>query len=1012
MEKGNIKNLKELIDLFEHNIKQYKGKHYDEAKARADFIDKFFMLLGWDIYNEKDYSEQYRDVVREDRVEIKGKVKAPDYSFRIGGFRKFFVEAKKPSVNIKHDIEPAFQLRRYAYTAKLPLSILTDFEEFAVYDTRIKPDKHDQASTARIFYCTYKEYEKEFDFIFNTFSREAILKGSFDQYIEDTKRKKGTSEVDKEFLKLIEKWREDLAKNIALRNKNLTIYELNYAVQKIIDRIIFLRIAEDRDVEDYGKIQKLLENKKTIYPQLVNLFLKADVKYDSGLFNFKADQVTPELKIDDKILKDIIKSIYYPDSPYEFSVFDVEILGNIYEQFLGKTIRLTASHQAKIENKPEVKKAGGVYYTPKYIVDYIVKNTVGEIVGACGGVPKTPKEIEKIKILDPACGSGSFLLGAYQMLMNYHLEYYTKDKNIKKSLKENKIYQIKENEYRLTIEEKHRILLNNIFGVDIDSQAVEVTKLSLLLKLMEGESQESAGMLFKFSDIKMLPDLSENIKCGNSLIGSDFYETAQMSLFQDEETSRRINVFDWPQEFPDIFTQGGFDIVIGNPPYIRIQNMKEYAPDEVEFFKKNYKSASKGSYDIYVVFVEKGLNLLSKKGILGFILPSKFFTTDYGLSLRKLITENNALYKIVDFGYSQVFENATTYTNLLFLNRKPPDFVYYSKISNPTHVSNNSLDFRKIDYKNFLECSWTFASKNETELIEKIISNSTSLIELPSKIGRGSSSGNDKIFIIHEKGDLFFDSKGNQINVEKEILRKPIYSTDFGRYHFKKTSKDFIIFPYYVSEKGYNIIPEKDLKRIYPKTYRYLLDRKKILIQRKQYTYWYGFSAPRNLDVHESAQMLVPLLAEKGSFSNIPINSSEFCLMASGGFSITIDTKCNLSPAFILGLLNSKLLFWRLNKISNKFRGGWITCTKQYVGTLPIKKLNIDKLNDKNHYNKIVKVVNQMLEVQKKYQSIKIETEKIMLKKQIDILDNQIDKLVYKLYNLTEEEIRIVEIEK
>jgi hypothetical protein len=223
LEKGNTKTLKELIDLFEHNIKQYKGKYYDEAKTRVDFIDKFFELLGWDISNIQGYSEQYRSVVREDRIEIKGKLKAPDYCFRIGGVRKFFVKAKKPSVDIKHDITPAFQLRRYAYTAKLPLSILTDFEEFVVYDTRIKPDRHDQASTARIFYCTYKEYEKHFDFIYNTFSQQAILKGSFDKYIEGTKRKKGTSEVNKEFLKFIEKWRENLAKNIALRNKDLTM---------------------------------------------------------------------------------------------------------------------------------------------------------------------------------------------------------------------------------------------------------------------------------------------------------------------------------------------------------------------------------------------------------------------------------------------------------------------------------------------------------------------------------------------------------------------------------------------------------------------------------------------------------------------------------------------------------------------------------------------------------------------------------------------------------------------
>ena len=372
------KNLQELVNLFQTNIKQYKSTQYDESNTRVDFIDKFFELLAWDVRNTAGYSEDYRDVVREDKVTIQGKPKAPDYSFRIGGVRKFFVEAKKPSVNIKLDIGPAFQLRRYGYTAKVPLSILTDFEEFAVYDTRIKPSHKDKASVARIFYCTYDEYQKEWDFINDTFSKEAILKGSFDRYIVDKKRKKGTSEVDKEFLKLIEDWRSRLARVIALRNQDVSIYELNYAVQKIIDRIIFLRIAEDRQMEEYGMLMKLTET-ENIMTDLIEVFNKADKKYNAGLF--KKEKFINDLEIDDHILKSIIKGLYYPACPYEFSVLGVEILGNIYEQFLGKVIRLTPSHHAKIEEKPEVRKAGGVYYTPQYIVDYIVQNTLGSLLG-------------------------------------------------------------------------------------------------------------------------------------------------------------------------------------------------------------------------------------------------------------------------------------------------------------------------------------------------------------------------------------------------------------------------------------------------------------------------------------------------------------------------------------------------------------------------------------------------------------------------------------------------------
>ena len=326
--------LTELTTLFERNKKQYTSV-YDEANTRTDFIDKFFELLGWDIRNEQGYSEQYREVVREDKVTIGGKVKAPDYAFRIGGLRKFFVEAKKPSVNIKDELEPAFQVRRYGYTAKLPLCILTDFEEFAVYDTRIKPSPSDKPSAARIFYCTFEEYHKHFDFIFNTFSKEAILKGSFDTYIQENKNKKGTSEVDKELLKLVEGWRTDIAKNIALRNPSLDIYHLNTAVQKIIDRIIFLRIAEDKEMEEYGLLQKITES-GTVYQKLQSVFDKANAKYNSGLFT--PHDWLRSLTIDDAVLSSIINGLYYPECPYEFSILPVEILGNIYEQFLGKII--------------------------------------------------------------------------------------------------------------------------------------------------------------------------------------------------------------------------------------------------------------------------------------------------------------------------------------------------------------------------------------------------------------------------------------------------------------------------------------------------------------------------------------------------------------------------------------------------------------------------------------------------------------------------------------------------
>ncbi|MHC5724486.1 MAG: type I restriction endonuclease, partial [Nostoc sp.] len=407
----------QLITHFHSSIDSYRAGSLNETQTRIEFIDPFFAALGWDIRNEQQTSDIYKDVVHEDSLKITDakKAKAPDYSFRVGGVRKFFVEAKKPAVNVGTNISAAFQLRRYGWSAKLPLSILTDFEEFAVYDCRIMPNKNDSASTARIKHFKYTEYVEKWEEIYNLFSKEAVLNGSLEKFAE-TKVKSGIT-VDKAFLQEIENWRENLAANIAWRNLQINQRELNFAVQMTINRIVFLRICEDRGIEIYEQLFNLLRL-ENIYEELGRLFRNADYRYNSGLFHFQTekgrddpDDFSLNIKIDDTTLKPIIRKLYLPESPYEFSVIPVEILGQVYEQFLGKIITLSASRQASVEAKPEVRKAGGVYYTPSYIVDYIVKQTIGKILEG-----KKPEKIKEITILDPACGSGSFLIVAYQFL--------------------------------------------------------------------------------------------------------------------------------------------------------------------------------------------------------------------------------------------------------------------------------------------------------------------------------------------------------------------------------------------------------------------------------------------------------------------------------------------------------------------------------------------------------------------------------------------------------------------
>lgn len=957
-----LSELKKLCNLFQDNIKQYKSPTYDEANTRTDFIDKFFKLLEWDVNNAQGFSEEYKEVVREDKVVIEGKPKAPDYSFRIGGVRKFFVEAKKPSVNIKEEVEPAFQVRRYGYTAQVPLCILTDFEEFAIYDTRIKPHKEDDASVARIFYCTYLEYEKHFEFLYNTFSKNAILKGSFARYVEENKNKKGTSSVDKEILISIETWRESLAKNIALNNPNLDVSALNVSVQTILDRIIFLRIAEDRNMEKYGSLLEAAQ-KKEVFQNLEIIFNHAHKKYNSELFQNKT--WISELRIEDKVLQNIIQNLYYPDSPYEFSILPIEILGNIYEQFLGKTLRLTSSHQAKLEEKEEVRKAGGVYYTPQYIVDYIIENTLGAII--------KERELDlythpKLTLLDPACGSGSFLVRAYDYLLNAYLQTYTSKKYLNKALKNGLIYEIAKDTYKLSIPVKQQILLDHIYGVDVDPQAVEVTKLSLLLKLLENENAESAGTLFKYSDLKLLPDLSHNVKCGNSLISSDFYKEKDLSLFGTEEM-RKINAFDWEKEFPKIWNskdpERGFDVIVGNPPWVDIKGHPNVL---VQYYFQKY-TTTENRINLYAIFIERALQLLTSKGHLGFVIPNSILYQSSYTKLRKLILDKWSVNKIVRLP-DKVFSNVKAESMILIINSnsKKTECIIYDREEKIHFISSkNAKEVNFINSARFLKNQFfifdIFTDNKKQKLLTKIESNKIKLESLcefslgitPYDKHKGHTKKQIKNRVFHS-------------STKKDETFKPVLEgSDVTRYFVQWSGKEYI-----------------------------------------SYGEWLG--APREKRFFTKPRILVrqivsgkPLRIYAGYTNKELYNTQSI-------FNLILKENVSLDLKYILAILNSKLMnFYHQNKFLDLSKNLFQKILIQNCKKFPIPNLDLQNPKHKTVYEKLISLVSEIIEVKKKLHEVKLDSDKKFLEQKLELLDSQVDQLVYQVYELTEEEIQIIE---
>jgi len=967
--------ISDLVLRFRNNIDSYKNPAYNETQVRREFIDPFFEALGWDVTNKRNYAEAYKEVIHEYSQKTKDTVEAPDYLFRIGGIRKFFVEAKKPSINLKDDPHPAFQLRRYAWSAKLSLSILTDFEEFIVYDCRIKPKLNDKPSVGRIFYCQFDEYEEKWNEIESIFARDAVLTGSFDKFADSKRNKKGTAEVDDEFLSEIENWRDVLAKNIALRNPELTNRELNFAVQKTIDRIIFLRICEDRGIEDYGQLMTLL-NGANIYSRLKQIYTRADEKYNSGLFYFDKekgrsdypDTLTPSLIIDDKSLKEIIKNLYYPESPYEFSVLPADILGHVYEQFLGKVIRLTPGHRAIVEEKPEVKKAGGVYYTPTYIVDYIVKNTLGtkldEIEKKYNTLKSRIDNVSKLRILDPACGSGSFLLGAYQYLIDWHLRQYAESGN-RGTLKGNPVYEAGNKDWRLSTSEKKRILLNNIYGVDIDSQAVEVTKLSLLLKVLEGESDETLTTQTRMFRERALPDLSNNIKCGNSLIGPDFYDQMEMNFLDDEE-KYRINVFDWNSEFKEIMDNGGFDVVIGNPPWVDIKGMN---PIEVDYYFKIY-SSTENRMNIYATFIETGLGKLKSNGLLGFIIPNSILFQSSFTKLRQMILSKFGIKSIVRMP-DNTFKNVKAESVVLIIaseNNNDTKCLLYNRTDKIKHISDdNAVEIKEMETSNWLNHPFSifdiFSNLEITSILNKIESNKSKLTDL----------------FDFSLGITPYDKyKGH---THKQITERVFHS-------FEKNDDTFK-----------SLLAGSNISR-----YSVCWDKQEYI----SYGSWLG--AAREKRFFSGERILIRQIVSGNPPRIYAGYSDQELYNTQSIFNLVKKESIQVGVKYFLGIINSKLMnFYHSYKYLDMSKNLFQKILIQNCKNFPIVLCSSDNLKEKEKNEMLIHLVDNMIEFNKKLNKINTPQEKQNLQRQIEATDRQIDKLVYELYGLTEEEIKIVE---
>ena len=998
-----------LVEVFQKNEAHYKSAKYAEAEARKDFIDKFWIALGWDVNHVQQTNPYEQEVKVERGVAAGGSQRRADYAFYLApNFHdvRFFVEAKKPFAEIETK-EHYFQLIRYGWNSETPLAVLTDFEQFHVLDCRYKPDVETtlNRSLAKYHYTDYTNRDK-FSEIYWLFSREAVAGGSIEKRTKDLPKPRGKAiqfglfpggyqSIDESFLAELDEHRNSLARNFKNQNPKLDSETLTELAQRTLDRLVFLRFLEDKGIEP----KRLMENfgeKGKVWEDFISASRRLDNIYNGIVYKYHDILDDAKFRVDENAFADICESLAHINSPYDFNTIPIYILGSIYERFLGKVI-VSTDKRVKVEEKPEVRKAGGVYYTPGYIVRYIVDNTVGKLISG-----KTPNQIAEMRFADIACGSGSFLLGIFDLLLNYHGHYYNDNPN--KASKKDCIK--RDGKLYLTLSKKRDILLNNIYGVDIDSQAVEVCQLSLYLKLLEEETETSARQYlldFEHEALmkRLLPDLSKNIVCCNSLIGTDILDG---QLFPHDE-ERKLNPMNFEDAFSEVMKHGGFDAIVGNPPYVRQETLGQTFKD---YAQKHFTTYA-GTADLYTYFIEMAHNILKPTGLFGYIVSNKFMRTNYGRPLRNFLATKTTLLQIIDFGELPVFENAATFPAILITRNNP------TKIQSYTHVAMKRLNFsslsdeitnfgRQLDETALAGDSWTLTDPKFLVVFNKIKIIGVPLGDYVSgKIYRGILTGFDRAFLIdattHKK---FITENPNSV----KVLKKYSIGDDVRNYNIQDVQRWLIFFPCGWTNKNRprNGTAWNWISREFPAIASHLEQFAKDANKRcDKGDYWWELRACTYYDAFERPKLVWPEIAKESRF-------------AYDQDSLFFNKTCFICPVddkYLLGLLNSKVVWFFLKNtcsvLGDVDKGGRLLQQKIYIDQVPIRKLDLSDKADIARYEEIVAKVEAMLEAKKQLAKAQTDKDKNYYENKCASLDRQIDHLVYDLYGLTEDEIKIVE---
>ncbi|OOG48991.1 hypothetical protein B0E50_06120 [Rhodanobacter sp. C01] len=999
----------ELVERFGKHASTYLQPGYQEAEARKDFIDPMLKALGWDVDHEREHNpyEQEVKVERSVTVARSQSQKRADYAFYLKpNFHdvRFFVEAKKPSVNLDRNEDAHFQTWRYGYSANTPLSVLTDFEKIHVLDCRRRP--HPDGALDQVYkhwhYTDWRDPAKFAEFYW-LFSREAHEDGSYQRRIDELPKPRGGAKqrglfkggyqaVDVSFLAELEEHRTALAKAFKKADHGLDSETLTRIVQRTLDRLVFLRFLEDKEIEteirlsDFGKGKGAWADFATASRRLDNIyngivFKQLPILDDAGF------------AVDNEVFADICERLSSENSPYNFDAIPIHILGSIYERFLGSVIRATAQ-RVFVEEKPEVRKAGGVYYTPEYIVRYIVEHTVGRQISG-----KSPVHIAKLRFADIACGSGSFLLGVFDALLRYHADWYNRPEHDKQAKKDGCI-RTEDSRWRLSLAQRRAILQNNIYGVDIDQQAVEVAQLSLFLKLLEDERATSARQYqldyARDSNLKkLLPDLGNNIVCGNSLIGWDV--AGLLALSPQEEHA--LNPLDFETVFPAVMRAGGFDAIVGNPPYLNIDDTWGKGDHKLVAIKTAYPLIHNDKTDLLFYFLARAVQL-SRDGV-SFIVSRAFLEAFKANKLRIYLLDKTAIGQIVDFRNTLIFKKVGITTCIVTLNigGAPSDIdVRKHLLDNPPEPP---LDIALHDPQQFAAMHvpqarlgaepWALTSPQVAALNDKIDAAGVPLGEV-LLIGQGMQTGRNDVFGERSAADI------RDWKVPAGHWFKRATNTDIQRYRIEDRD-EYLLYPHRVDDfaqlsagvRAHLTVHDAELK-------------KRAAYQRGNCEWW-QYTWPLHAEHYgQRKRILCPYLATGNRFAL----DADDTFLGLTDTTVLFDNGQQENLLYLLGLLNSRLLTFRFRSIGKLKSGGIYEYFWNSISRLNIRRIDMSNLRDRTLHDHMVSLVEKMCDAKQQEAAASGHARDVAIRK-CAALDRQIDALVHELYGLNSDEITLME---